>query len=45
MLCGIYDMKNNEQCVGIFDKVEDAAKYLGIKKRKSLFANVEKAIG
>lgn len=23
----IYDLKNNEQCVAIFDKVKDVAKY------------------
>lgn len=28
----IYDIKNKEQCMGIFDYREDAAKYLGIHK-------------
>lgn len=24
---GIYDTKNNEQCLGIFEKIKDIAKY------------------
>lgn len=31
---GIYDMKNNEQCVGIFDSVSEVAQYFNRKKER-----------
>lgn len=27
----VYDLRNKEQCVGIFNRVKDVAKYFGIK--------------
>lgn len=39
----IYDMKDKEQCVGIFDKRQEAAIYLGIHK-DSLNRNIKREI-
>ena len=39
----VYDMKNKEQCVGIFDYRQEAATYLGIHK-DSLNRNIKKKI-
>ncbi len=37
----VYDMKNKEQCVGIFDCRKDAATYLNIHQ-DSLSRNIQK---
>lgn len=34
LVYGIYDMKNNEQCVGIFDSVSEVAQYFNRKKER-----------
>lgn len=28
MLYGVYDMKDNEQCIGVFDTLKEVAKFL-----------------
>lgn len=28
---GVYDLEDNEVCVGIFDKANEVAEYLGVK--------------
>lgn len=40
---GVYDMKNNEQCVGIFQGGQEVADFLGIK-RNSLFSMLSRGL-
>ena len=39
---GVYDIKNNEQCIGIFDKLQEVVDYLDIKNVRVLASAISK---
>lgn len=39
---GVYDIKNNEQCIGIFDKLQEVVDYLNIKNVRVLASAISK---
>ncbi len=38
----VYDIKDNEQCIGIFDKLQEVVDYLEIKNTRVLASSISK---